>query len=69
MAYLCLGQYPISRGGRHGRTGTSLRRNHRRWDHRHRRDRAIFVWNLWIGLIVALVGLIGFGGFVRGKWY
>ncbi|MDX6568783.1 MAG: hypothetical protein QOH15_1361 [Gaiellales bacterium] len=27
------------------------------------------VWNLWIGIIVALVGLIAFGGFVRGKWY
>jgi hypothetical protein len=27
------------------------------------------VWNFWIGLIVALVGLIAFGGFVRGKWY
>jgi hypothetical protein len=29
---------------------------------------AIF-WNLWIGIIVALVGLIAFGGFARGKWY
>jgi hypothetical protein len=29
----------------------------------------IFAWNLWLGLIIALVGLIGFGGFVRGKWY
>jgi hypothetical protein len=27
------------------------------------------VWNFWIGLIVALVGLIAFGGFVRGWWY
>ena len=27
------------------------------------------VWNLWIGLIIVLVGLIAFGGFVRGKWY
>jgi hypothetical protein len=27
------------------------------------------VWNLWIGIIVALVGLIAFGGFVRGRWY
>jgi hypothetical protein len=27
------------------------------------------VWNFWIGLIVALVGLIAFGGFVRGRWY
>jgi ABC-type uncharacterized transport system permease subunit len=26
-------------------------------------------WSLWIGLIIALVGLIAFGGFVRGKWY
>ena len=28
-----------------------------------------FVWSWWIGLIIALVGLIAFGGFVRGKWY
>ena len=26
-------------------------------------------WNLWIGLIIALVGLIAFGGFARGRWY
>ena len=26
-------------------------------------------WNLWIGIIVALVGLIAFGGFARGRWY
>jgi hypothetical protein len=29
---------------------------------------AIF-WSLWIGIIIALVGLIAFGGFARGKWY
>jgi hypothetical protein len=29
----------------------------------------MFVWSFWIGLIIALVGLIAFGGFVRGKWY
>jgi hypothetical protein len=29
---------------------------------------AIF-WNLWIGIIIALIGLIAFGGFARGKWY
>ena len=29
---------------------------------------AIF-WSLWVGIIVALVGLVAFGGFVRGKWY
>ena len=26
-------------------------------------------WSLLIGLIVSLIGLIAFGGFVRGKWY
>ena len=26
-------------------------------------------WSVWIGLLVVLVGLIAFGGFVRGKWY
>ena len=28
-----------------------------------------FVWSLWVGIIIALVGLIAFGGFARGKWY
>jgi hypothetical protein len=28
-----------------------------------------FVWSAWIGIIIALVGLIAFGGFARGKWY
>jgi hypothetical protein len=27
------------------------------------------IWSLWIGIIIALIGLIAFGGFVRGKWY
>jgi hypothetical protein len=29
---------------------------------------ALFL-SIAIGIIVALVGLIAFGGFVRGKWY
>jgi hypothetical protein len=29
---------------------------------------AIF-WSLIIGIIVALVGLVAFGGFARGRWY
>lgn len=29
---------------------------------------AIF-WSIVIGVIVALVGLVAFGGFVRGRWY
>jgi hypothetical protein len=29
----------------------------------------IVFWSLWLGLIVALIGLIAFGGFARGKWY
>ena len=29
---------------------------------------AIF-WSLWLGIIVALIGLIAFGGFARGRWY
>ena len=28
-----------------------------------------FVWSLWLGIIIALVGLIAFGGFAKGKWY
>ena len=27
------------------------------------------VWNLWIGIIIALIGIIAFGGFARGRWY
>ena len=27
------------------------------------------VWSVWLGLIIALVGLVAFGGFVKGKWY
>ena len=26
-------------------------------------------WSLILGIIIALVGLIAFGGFARGKWY
>jgi hypothetical protein len=29
----------------------------------------IIVWSFWIGLIIALVGLVFFGGFARGRWY
>jgi hypothetical protein len=29
----------------------------------------MIVWSFWIGLIIALIGLIFFGGFVRGRWY
>ena len=29
----------------------------------------IVFWSVWLGLIVALIGLVAFGGFVRGKWY
>ena len=30
---------------------------------------AILLGHCWIGLVIALVGLIVFGGFARGKWY
>jgi hypothetical protein len=26
-------------------------------------------WSLLLGIIVALIGLIAFGGFAKGKWY
>ena len=29
----------------------------------------MIIWSFWIGLIIALVGLIAFGGFARGRWY
>jgi hypothetical protein len=29
----------------------------------------MILWSFWIGLIIALIGLIAFGGFARGRWY
>ena len=29
----------------------------------------MFIWSFLIGLIVALIGLVAFGGFARGRWY
>jgi hypothetical protein len=26
-------------------------------------------WSVLVGVIVALIGLIAFGGFARGRWY
>jgi hypothetical protein len=26
-------------------------------------------WSLLLGIIIALIGLIAFGGFARGRWY
>ena len=26
-------------------------------------------WSLILGIIIILIGLIAFGGFVKGKWY
>jgi hypothetical protein len=26
-------------------------------------------WSIVLGIIIALIGLIAFGGFARGKWY
>jgi hypothetical protein len=30
---------------------------------------AILLGHWWIGLIIAVVGLVFFGGFAKGKWY
>jgi hypothetical protein len=27
------------------------------------------VWSVWVGIIIALIGLLAFGGFAKGKWY
>jgi hypothetical protein len=27
------------------------------------------IWSLLLGLIIILIGLVAFGGFVRGRWY
>jgi hypothetical protein len=29
----------------------------------------MIVWSFWIGLIIAVIGLVFFGGFARGRWY
>jgi hypothetical protein len=29
----------------------------------------MIIWSFWLGLIIALIGLVAFGGFVRGRWY
>ena len=26
-------------------------------------------WSVILGIIIALIGLVAFGGFARGKWY
>jgi hypothetical protein len=28
-----------------------------------------FVWSALIGIIIAVIGLVAFGGFAKGKWY
>jgi hypothetical protein len=27
------------------------------------------VWSILLGVIIAIIGLVAFGGFARGKWY
>jgi len=27
------------------------------------------LWSLLLGIIIIVIGLVAFGGFVRGKWY
>ena len=27
------------------------------------------VWSILLGVIIAVIGLVAFGGFARGKWY
>jgi hypothetical protein len=27
------------------------------------------VWSVWLGIILAIVGLVAFGGFAKGRWY
>ena len=29
----------------------------------------MILWSFLLGLIIALIGLVAFGGFARGKWY
>jgi predicted secreted protein len=27
------------------------------------------IWSVWLGVLVAVIGLVAFGGFAKGKWY
>ena len=27
------------------------------------------VWSVWLGIIIAVLGLVAFGGFAKGRWY
>jgi hypothetical protein len=27
------------------------------------------IWSVWLGIILAAVGLVAFGGFAKGRWY
>lgn len=27
------------------------------------------LWSVWLGVIVAIIGLLVFGGFAKGRWY
>lgn len=29
----------------------------------------LLFWSVWLGILIILLGLIAFGGFVRGRWY
>ena len=29
----------------------------------------LLFWEVWLGIIVILLGLVAFGGFARGRWY
>jgi len=29
----------------------------------------LIFWNVWVGIIVGLIGLVAFGGFAKGRWY
>jgi hypothetical protein len=26
-------------------------------------------WSLWVGVVIALIGLVAFGGFAKGRWF
>jgi hypothetical protein len=28
-----------------------------------------FAWSVLLGVIIAVIGLVAFGGFVRGRWF
>jgi hypothetical protein len=59
--------YDTYGNARIGTLGRDRPRRHSR--HRWNRRRVALVWSVLLGVIIAVIGLVAFGGFAKGKWY